>query len=82
MIKRIVDAIMEFLAGLVEVAIGWLPESPFVDLPEFSQFRQIMSWINYFVPVGTMLSIFTVYLAAVAVWYAVRWILRIARYID
>lgn len=83
MIKNIVDTIMEFLYGIAVVAIGWLPESPFTDIgTSFAGFQNIMGMINYFVPVGTMLTILTVYLTCVLAWYGARWVLRLTQYID
>jgi hypothetical protein len=78
-----IDAIMNFLTALAAIAIGWLPESPFVDIGVgFESFKNVMGMINYFVPVGTMLGIFTTYLFCVLAWYAARWILRLTKYID
>jgi hypothetical protein len=79
------DTILSFLYTLASLAVGWLPNSPF----QTSEFRdavrpvgEVMSWVNYFVPVGQMLAVFAVYLVAVGIWYAVRWLLRLAQYID
>ena len=79
------DAILSFLYALASLAIGWLPGSPF----QTSEFRDavkpisdVMGWVNYFVPIGQMLAVFAVYLVAVGVWYVVRWMLRLAQYID
>lgn len=80
-----IDIIMEFLADMVEGALGWLPESPFHDIVssgQLSGFSTIMGYINYFVPIGTILTILTIYLSAVLLWYGVRWIMRLAQYID
>lgn len=81
----IVDLILDFLYGLAALAIGWLPDSPF-QTESFKHtllgFSELMSNINYFVPVGQMLTITAAYISAVIVWYGVRWILRFVRYID
>lgn len=85
MMGAIVDWILDFLYGLAVLAIGWLPDSPF-QTQEFRNtllgFSDLMGQINYFVPVGQMLTITGAYVAAVLVWYGVRWILRFVRYID
>lgn len=75
---------MEFLVGLAEDALGFLPNSPFanLNLDALGQFSLVMGWINYFVPVGAMLNILSVYLVSVGLWYVVRWILRLTQYID
>lgn len=79
------DSILDFLYGLAAAALSILPDSPFASLSldkDLGQYGQIMGWINYFIPVGTMLNIFVLYLAAVLIWYGVRWVLRIAQYIE
>ena len=79
------DTILSFLYSIAELAIGWLPASPF-QTDDFKQavkpFGEIMGWINYFVPIGQMLAVFAVYLVAVGIWYVARWLLRLAQYID
>lgn len=79
------DAVLGFLYDLAVIALYILPESPFSKL-EFqsalSSYSTYMSWINYFVPIGTFLNITTFYLTAVLIWYAVRWLLRLVQYID
>lgn len=78
-----IDIILNFFLSLVTGAIELLPESPFANIEiEFNEFHRIMGYINYFVPIGTILSILTLYLTAVGLYYAVRWILRIAQFID
>lgn len=80
-----IDTILQFLYDLAAIALALLPDSPFAALglqSAFDTYREWMSWINYFVPVGTMLGILTAYLGCVLIWYGVRWILRLAQYID
>lgn len=79
------DTIMGWLYDFVAMAIGWLPDSPLqtVELKSyFSGFTKIMGWINYFVPVGVCLDILASYCVAIGIWYAARWVLRLAKYID
>jgi len=85
MIQHIFDWIMDFLYDLAVVALMLLPDSPFQSI-EFknglSAFSDLMSHINYFIPFGQMLGIGAAYITAVAIWYAVRWVLRMVQYID
>lgn len=80
-----IDWILDFIYEIAVIAIGWLPSSPF-QTEQFESglntFSGIMGNINYFIPIGTMLTIFTAYLACVLLWYGIRWIMRIAQYID
>ncbi|OPX01404.1 hypothetical protein [Geobacillus sp. LEMMY01] len=81
----VVDWILDFLYSLAVLSIGWLPDSPFQTdsfRKTLSGFSDLMSYINYFVPVGQMLTITAAYVAAILIWYGVRWILRFVRYID
>ncbi|MFD5023411.1 hypothetical protein ACFWMP_31440 [Paenibacillus sp. NPDC058367] len=85
MFGGILDAIITWLEVAARAAILLLPQSPFADLSlaKFPEtFGNVMGWINYFVPIGAMLGIMTTYLAAVMIWYTVRWILRLTQYID
>lgn len=81
--SKIIDSVMKFLYNIAVIAIGWLPESPFANIDvEFKKFKEIMGMINYFVPIGKMLSILSTYLLCVLAWYSARWVLRLTKYID
>lgn len=85
MFGNIMDSLINWLNGIASAAILLLPESPFSELSIATfpgAFGDVMGWINYFVPIGAMLGIMTTYLVAVLAWYTVRWILRVAQYID
>lgn len=81
---KIVDTLLDWLKDMVIGVLMLLPESPFASLrlDTMPEFAKVMGWINYFVPIGAMLGIFTTYLAGVLIWYGVRWFLRLAQYID
>ena len=82
----VIDWLLDFIYEGLEWVFGLLPDSPIqnsgfvADLD--NTFVNVMGYINYFVPIGTMLGITVVYLTAVAVWYVVRWFMRLAKYID
>jgi len=84
--RRIWDWIKDFIFMIASWAILLLPESPFQkfakNFQESSPFANMLNYINYFVPVGPMMSFLATYLAAVTIWYIVRWVLRLAKYID
>lgn len=80
----VLDPILDFIYDAIEWALGLLPDSPIQSIVvslDTEGFENVMSYINYFVPVGTMLGILTTYLVAVAAWYVIRWALRLAQYI-
>lgn len=84
MVGSVIDTILEWLSDMCIAVLMLLPESPFagISLAKIPGFANVLGWINYFVPIGAMLSIFTTYLLAVMIWYGVRWVLRLAQYID
>ena len=81
----IFQAIIDWLSKLAAVALAVLPNSPIasaVNSVNFQGFTQIMGWINYFVPIGTFITILTAYVSAVLIYYGVRYVLRLAKYIE
>lgn len=81
----IMTALMGFLnlmlvaiGGLIEAAIMLLPDMPTVPgVP--SEVTQVLAWINWFFPVGTVVSFFTFFLAAWILWQLVVILLRWAK---
>lgn len=84
MLGDIVNFILQFISDLIEPLFNLLPDSPIqqIRFPETSIFANVMGWINYFIPLQGMLTIMGTYLGAALIWYAVRWMMRIAQYID
>lgn len=76
----ILQSILDALGAAITAVLSVLPDSPFRDLSV--SLGDWMGYINYFVPIGRMIQITAAYIAAVAIWYGVRWILRFARYIN
>lgn len=75
MLIKILNALISVVSFVINFIISALPVSPFswsFDLPSWA------SWIGVFVPFGSMVTVFGVYLIAVATWYlysvALRWI--------
>lgn len=81
---KILDFLLKWLDETVAAVILLLPESPFSNLTLQSTgiFGDVMGYINYFVPISLMIGMMTTYLAAIIIWYGIRWLLRIAQYID
>lgn len=65
---------------------SWLPVSPFqrwiAGWDGFSVIRQYLGYINYFVPVSTIIDIMSVWLVAIGIFYAVMAILRYIRIVG
>lgn len=84
-VKSALSWLLNWFNDMVMALLLLLPDSPFLKLNDYntlSDFRQIMGWINYFVPIGWFIAILTTYLTAVLIWYGIRWLLRFAQYID
>jgi len=83
--RKIWDWIKDLFYMVASWAILLLPESPFQrfanGFSENSPFANILNYINYFVPIGPMITFLAMYLTAVAIWYIVRWALRLTKYI-
>ena len=83
--KKVWEWVKDFGYMIASWAILLLPESPFQKFAdsflENSPFENILNYINYFVPIGGMVTFFVTYLTAVAIWYVVRWALRLVNYI-
>lgn len=81
MVARIIQALLDFIVMIVNWVVDLLPQSPFIGL-DSSIISEWLGYINYFIPVGQMMSIFALWLSAVGLWYLYRWIFRFVRYID
>lgn len=64
----------------------WLPVSPIqrflASWDGFSVIRQYLGYLNWFIPISTLLDILVVWLAAIGVFYAVMAILRWMRIVG
>lgn len=79
MIISALNKIIQLLADAVMLILNLLPQSPFTwELGALSPFWGV---VNYFIPFGALAGIMATYVTAVLVWYGVRWILRLGRYI-
>ncbi|WP_304964112.1 hypothetical protein [uncultured Muribaculum sp.] len=59
-----------------------LPDSPFSNIQIPNEVRQILGYVNYFVPIGAMLAIGTGWLSAIGIYYLYQTILRWAKTIK
>lgn len=80
MLARILQGLLDFVSFVVNSLVGALPNSPFTW--DFSWLGQWWTVVNFFIPFQAMASLTLYYVGAVGVWYGVRWLLRIVRYIQ
>lgn len=71
----------EFLISIVATLISFLPDSPFQFSAE-AEFRQFFGYLNYFIPIGAMLNVFSAWLVCVASYYVSSLILRWVKAIE
>lgn len=71
------DMLVGFLRSVLGGLIDLLPQSPFQDI--YSTLNVVgdgLGWLNWFVPVGTLLGIMTVWLVAIAGYYLYKALLH------
>lgn len=79
----VLNWLIEQFAKAVEAVLSVLPDSPIQRyLVSNQDVVEILGYVNWFVPIGTMMTILTFFLTATAIWYAVRWLLRFAQYVE
>lgn len=78
----LITSIYEWILQGVISFISLLPESPIQTLEADSQVQQIFGYINWVVPLARICGIMGAILGATIIWYAIRWILRFAQYIE
>lgn len=76
MLGKILSFFLGVVNWLVSAVVQVLPRSPFAEL-DLTLPTQWAGWINWALPVGVFLQILATWAAAVAVWYVVRWLLKL-----
>lgn len=67
-----IDVVLELLNGVLGFLNGVLPDSPLQSLiTNNEQIIDALGWLNWFVPISELLTIFGVYLVALVAWQAV-----------
>lgn len=81
-LKSIWNSITDVVDDIVNAIVFLLPDSPFKDVEIPAEVQEIFGYVNYFVPVGAMLSIGTGWLTAIGIYYLYQTILRWAKTIK
>ena len=79
--EAIFSSLKSWVVNVIAMLLNLLPDSPF-HFESAGEFRSIMGYINYFVPVGAMLSILSTWLVAVGAYYVVSAVLRWVKAIE
>lgn len=81
-LKNIWNGITDILNDILAAVMVLLPDSPFANVQIPDEVRQILGYVNYFVPIGAMLAIGTGWLSAIGIYYLYQTILRWAKTIK
>ena len=81
-INTIWNSIATLLNALLSQVFVFLPPSPFKEhIVTFSE-NETVQYINWFIPVGQMITVTVAWLSAIAVFYAYQVILRWIKAVD
>lgn len=74
----IVDSINDVANKVFEAILVLLPTSPFTNIKQYlpSGFRDFLGYLNYYVPISTLLVIASAWLACITVYYTYQLVLR------
>lgn len=77
----IINSGITWLKGMVASVIDLLPDSPFqIDIPDYV--HDIMGYVNYFVPIGSMVKILAAWTACILTWYLASLLMRWIKAIE
>lgn len=75
-------AMMEIVEKFLHWVIGFLPSSPFTSFIEACENVPYLGWLNWFVPVGSIIAIGEAWLVAIGTFYLYSVVLRWVRAIS
>ncbi len=81
-LKGFWNSITDIVNDIANAIVLLLPDSPFKDVEIPAEVKDIFGYVNYFVPIGAMLSIGTAWLSAIGIYYLYQTILRWAKTIK
>lgn len=67
---------------IVNALLFLLPKSPFVYLDMVPEVKSVLGYVNYFIPLNTMVSILEMWLIAIGTYYLIQAGLRWAQIVD
>lgn len=77
----IVNWFINGIASALSAVLSLLPSDPLSQV-DWSAVAPYLGTVNYFIPVGAIVTLLGSYLVAVALWYLYRWVLRFIRFIG
>lgn len=82
MLKNFWNGLVDIVNDILSAIMFLLPDSPFANVTIPDEVKQILGYVNYFVPIAAMLAIGTGWLAAIGIYYLYQTILRWAKTIK
>jgi hypothetical protein len=73
-----INTVIEQIGNLVTFLIGLLPPSPFVAFQNLLS-NDILSMVNWFIPLEQMIGLLDMWLKGILTWYAISVILRVVK---
>lgn len=78
---KIIQSAISWLTGMIGKVVDLLPDSPFsIDIPDYV--TDIIGYINYFVPIGSMVKILAAWTACILTWYLASLLMRWIKAIE
>lgn len=74
--------IKAFLQAVAAVLLSFLPDSPFKPFIDSVEKAEWLHYLNWFVPIGTFVSIGIAWVGAIVVFYTYQMILRWAKVVG
>lgn len=81
-LKNLWNSIVDIVEDIANAVVLLLPDSPFKDIEIPAEVKEIIGYVNYFVPIAAMLAIGTAWITAIGVYYLYQTILRWAKTIK
>jgi hypothetical protein len=78
MLTRLIQILLNGFAGLGQLATN-LPLSPFQDLGSFIPDNPVSNFVSWIIPVEEMLSLMSIWLIAIGIYYLIKVPLRWAK---
>ncbi len=76
--KWLSDNLSSFWDSLIDA----LPKSPIYYLSSTPQVREVMGYVNFFIPIYTIVGMLEAWLFAIVVYYGLQLILRWIKFIE
>lgn len=77
----IINSAISCVTGMVAKVVDLLPDSPFnFDIPDYVS--DIIGYVNYFVPIGSMVKILAAWTACIMTWYLASLLMRWIKAIE